>query len=119
MTLGDMTARLGLETLTPELSLNDGAEVTRGHASDLLSDVLANAPSGGVLVTIQAHMNVIAVALHAGLAAVIFAQGMRPEENVRQKAVQEGLPLFSSADSTFDIAGKLHALGLRGKGRPE
>ena len=117
MTLGDITARLGLETLTPELSLNDSVEVTRGHASDLLSDVLANAPSGGVLVTIQAHMNVIAVALHADQAAVIFTQGMRPEENVRQKAVQEGLALLASADTTFEIAGKLYALGLRGEGR--
>ena len=125
MTLGDMTARLGLEILTPELSINErksagyvdgGAIVTRGHASDLLSDVLANAPSGGVLVTIQVHMNVIAVALHAGLAAVIFAQGMRPEEDVRQKAVQEGLPLLASVDSTFTLAGKLYALGLRGGG---
>ncbi len=116
MTLGGITARLGLEILTPELSVNGGAEVTRGHASDLLSDVLANAPSGGVLITIQVHMNVVAVALHAGLAAVVFAQGMRPEENVRRKAVEEGLPLLASADSTFDIAGKLYGLGLRGKG---
>ncbi len=80
MTLGKIVSSLGLEVLTPELSVNGGAEVTRGHASDLLSDVLANAPSGGVLLTIQVHMNVIAVALHAGLAAVVFTQGMRPEE---------------------------------------
>jgi len=115
MTLSDMTARLGLEILTPELAI-EGADVTRGHASDLLSDVLANAPSGGVLITIQVHMNVVAVALHAGLAAVIFAHGMRPEESVRRKAVEEGLPLLASTESTFDVAGKLYALGLRGKG---
>ena len=89
---------LGLEVLTPELSVNGGADVTRGHASDLLSDVLANAPSGGMLLTIQVHMNVIAVALHAGLAAVVFTQGMRPEEPVRLKAVQEGLPLLARAN---------------------
>ena len=117
MTLGDITARLGLEILTPELSVNGGAEVVRAHASDLLSDVLANAPSGGLLLTIQVHMNVVAVALHAGLAAVIFTAGMRPEESVRLKAVQEGLPLLAAAESTFDIAGKLYALGLRGQGQ--
>ena len=117
MTLGDITARLGLEILTPELSVNGGAEVVRAHASDLLSDVLANAPSGGLLLTIQVHMNVIAVALHAGLAAVVFTAGMRPEESVRLKAVQEGLPLLATAESTFDIAGRLYALGLRGQGQ--
>ena len=31
----------------------DGADVTAGYASALLSDVLANAPEGGVLVTLQ------------------------------------------------------------------
>jgi hypothetical protein len=115
MNLGDMTARLGLEILTPELPVDGGPEITRGHASDLLSDVLANAPTGGVLITIQVHMNVIAVALHAGLSAVIFAEGMRPEESVRLKAVQEGLFLLACADSAFDLAGKLYALGLRGR----
>ena len=44
--------------------------VSGGYASDMLSDVLANAPWGGVLVTIQVHMNVIAVSVNAGLAAV-------------------------------------------------
>jgi len=119
MTLGQIVSFLGLEVLTPELSVNGGADVTRGHASDLLSDVLANAPSGGILLTIQVHMNVIAVALHAGLAGVVFTQGMRPEEMVRLKAVQEGLPLLAASESSFDLAGRLYALGLRGRGQPE
>ena len=71
MTLHQMASELGLENLTPELTLPVGA-ITGGYASDLLSDVLANAPHGGVLVTVQVHMNVIAVALHAGLAAVVL-----------------------------------------------
>ncbi len=115
MTLADIVSRLGLEVLTPELAIEGGDEVTRGHASDLLSDVLANAPSGGVLLTTQVHMNVIAVALHAGLAAVIFTQGMRPETAVRVKAVEEGLPLLCARDSTFDLAGRMYALGMRGR----
>lgn len=89
-------------------------DVRRAHVSDLLSDVLANAPSGGILVTIQVHMNVIAVALHAGQAAVIFAAGMRPDDAVQKKAAAEKLPLFAAKDSSFDMAGKLYALGLRG-----
>jgi hypothetical protein len=116
MTLGPLTQALGLEILTPELSVNGGAEVERGHASDLLSDVLANAPSGGLLLTIQVHMNVIAVAVHAGLAGVVFTGGMRPEESVRIRAVQEGIPLLATPLSTFDAAGRLYELGLRGRG---
>ena len=114
MTVGALATSLGFEILTPELPLQS-AEVTAGHASDLLSDVLANAPTGGVLLTIQVHMNVIAVAVHAGLSAVIFTSGMRPEESVRLKAVQEGIPLFTTAETTFETAGRLYAMGLRGR----
>ena len=116
MNLGDIVTVLGLEVLTPELAVEGGPDVLRAHASDLLSDVLANAPSGGLLLTIQVHMNVIAVAIHAGLAAVVFTSGMKPDEAARRKAVEEGLPLLSTRESTFDGAGRLYALGLRGKG---
>lgn len=113
MTLHQMASELGLENLTPELTLPVGA-ITGGYVSDLLSDVLANAPHGGVLVTVQVHMNVIAVALHAGLAAVVLAGGRRPEEAVRAKASEEGIFLFTGTDSSFDLVGKLYARGVRG-----
>ncbi len=116
MLMGEIATKLGLRNLTPEITAASVAEVKAGHSSDLLSDVLANAPGGSVLVTIQVHVNVIAVAVHAGLAAVVFASGMAPEEKVRQKALEEGLPLYSTGEPTFDVAGKLYALGLRGQG---
>ncbi|HUK76733.1 MAG TPA: serine kinase, partial [Thermoleophilia bacterium] len=68
MDLETIARELDLTDLTPALGGAD-AEVTAGYASDLLSDVLANAPEGGVLVTLQVHLNVVAVASHAELAA--------------------------------------------------
>jgi len=112
--LAEIVKEMGLENLTPQLKPNPTVEVLGGFASDLLSDVLANAPRGGILVTIQVHMNVVAVALHAELAAVIFSSGRIPEEKVRQKAVEEGIALYSSTESAFDVVGRLYALGLRG-----
>mgnify|MGYP000483547532 CR=1 FL=1 len=115
MTLKEVAERLQLENLTPELPLDGGVEVAGGHVSDLLSDVLANAPRHGLLVTIQVHMNVLAVAVHAGLAAVVFAAGRQPEPAVRAKAVQEEIPLLASKASAFDLVGQLYALGIRGR----
>jgi len=112
--LSDLAARQGWENLTPELNQESDADITRGYVSDLLSDVLANAPAGGVLVTIQTHLNVVAVAVHAGLAGVVFAAGRRPEEAVRRKAVEEKLPLFVSTRSAFAVVGELYELGVRG-----
>lgn len=113
MTLDDLCRQLNLAHLTPELPL-DGMEVREGFVSDLLSDVLANAPRGGILVTVQLHLNVIAVAVHAELAAVIFAAGRKPEESVRGKAVEEGIRLLASDLPAFEITGRLYQLGIRG-----
>ena len=115
MNLSEIARKLSLRELTPEQESDRSTEVSTGHASDLLSDVLAHAPSGGLLVTVQVHLNVVAVSVHAGLRAIIFAGGMVPEESVRRKAVEEGLILYSTAESSFDTAGRLYALGLRGK----
>lgn len=115
MKLSEIIARLGLEDLTPELSDSHDVEITRGYASDLLSDILANAPEGGVAVTIQAHMNTVAVALHARLSAVILANGRRPDDDVIERATEEKIPLLLSPTGTFDVVGKLYELGLRGE----
>jgi len=112
--LSEIAEKLKLRHLTPEIRSVDATDVTAGHAADLLSDVLANAPSGGVLVTIQAHLNVIAVSVHAGLAAVIFSSSRNPEEPIRKKAVEEGIHLYLSEEPTFDVVGQLYALGIRG-----
>lgn len=114
MKLTQIAQALALENLTPALDPEATPEITAGYVSDLLSDVLAGAPKDSVLVTVQVHLNVIAVAVHAGLAAVIFAANRRPEPAVIARATAEKIPLFVAPDSAFEIVGKLHALGLRG-----
>lgn len=113
MNLGDICKQMQLTDLTPELS-TDSVDVQSGFVSDLLSDVLANAPRGAALVTVQLHLNVIAVAVHAELACVIFAAGRKPEESVRLKAVQEGVRLLGSDTAAFEVVGQLYQLGIRG-----
>lgn len=113
MKLADIAHDLELQELTPDVPC-DG-EITGGYASDLLSDVLAHAPEGGVLITLQVHLNVIAVASHAGLQAVIFASERMPEPEVIDRAAGEGLALFVSPADTFEIAGRLYQAGIRGR----
>jgi hypothetical protein len=115
MKLNVIARELGLECLTPELSEACQVEVARGHVSDLLSDVLGRAPAGSVLATIQVHLNVVAVAINARLAGVIFTSGRMPDEEVCQAAVREGMPLLRTGQSSFDLVGRLYQLGLRGR----
>jgi hypothetical protein len=114
MTLSHVARTLKLRCLTPELDEQMQAEVVTGYASDLLSDVLARAPAGAVLVTIQAHINTIAVALHARLSGVILAGGHEPDKTVIDRATDERIPLFVATEPTFEVVGRLYDLGLRG-----
>ncbi len=114
MRLDQIVAEMGLTRLNPEVVDEQDVDIRRGYASDLLSDVLAHAPEGGILVTLQVHLNVVAVATHAGLAAVVFAAGRQPDPEVVARASREGLALYSSPDDTFDIVGRLYALGVKG-----
>jgi predicted transcriptional regulator len=117
MQIREIKQRLGLSTLSDAGEDGLVEDVRFGHASDLLSDVLANAPAGCVLVTIQVHMNVIAVAMHAGVAAVIFSSGMVPDEEVKKRAAGEKLFLFSSQETTFTVVGRMYELGIIGAKR--
>jgi hypothetical protein len=114
MKLNELAAKLALQPLTPDVTPAT-ADITAGYVSDLLSDVLAHAPKGGVLVTVQVHLNVIAVAAHAELAGVIFALDRVPDESVCAKAVEEGIPLYVTKAAAFDVVGRLYELGLRGR----
>jgi len=113
--LNEIVEKLSLRNLTLEISGDTRAEVVCGHASDLLSDVLANAPAGSLLITRHVHMNVLAVAVHAGVVGIIFAASRMPDELVVRKATEERVWLYVSKDSAFNIVGKLYALGLRGR----
>ena len=81
----------------------------------MLSDVLVRAPRGALLATLQTHLSVVAVAAQAGLSGVVFTNNKRPETRVIERAAIENVPLYVSSSDTFDIAGRLFAMGIRGR----
>lgn len=115
MNINSIAKEINMKLVTPTLGELGTREVSGGYVSDMLSDVLANAPTEGLWVTTQVHLNVVAVAMHANVAGVIFASGREPSEAVIARAVQEEIPLFVSNETAFDIVGRLYHLGLRGR----
>lgn len=92
------------------------AEVTGGYAGDLLSDVIANSGAGNVWVTIQVHPNIVAVAVLKDLAAVILANGRKPQEETLTKAQEEGVLLAATDLPTFQLVGRLYEMGISRSG---
>lgn len=83
------------------------AEIVDGYTSDLLSDVMANAPDGGVLITIQAHKNTIAVCGLAGLKAVVLCNGRLPDEGMKEAAESDTIAIFSTKKSQFQVSAEI------------
>jgi len=88
-------------------------QVTSGYTCDLLSEVIAKAGPGAAWVTIQTHLNVVAVAAMVGISIVIICEGRSCESDVLERAIQERVTVLYSEESAFSVAGKLYALGLR------
>ena len=104
MTITELEKVLGYEALlVPE----PDEELTDGYTSDLLSDVMANAPDGGVLITIQAHKNTIAVCDLIGLRAVVLCNSRRPDDGMRSAAQTESIALFSTPKSQFRVSAEI------------
>lgn len=112
MNLRQISEQLNLTLLTNSLSF-DEIPVESAYASDLLSCVMAGAKPTCVWVTLQAHMNVIAVATLLEISAVIISEGAVPEPAVIQKANEQGVTLFSSPETSYTICGQLWEMGVR------
>jgi len=101
---------LTVATTKPEID----CEVSGGYAGDLLSDVMANARDGYIWVTIQTHINIVAVAVLKNLSGIILVNGRAPDEQTLAKAEEEGVPIMTTPLTSFEIVGRLYRLGVKG-----
>jgi serine kinase of HPr protein (carbohydrate metabolism regulator) len=112
MTLQEIINQLNLTILTENKNFNEVIPTT-GYASDLLSCVMAGAKHQGIWVTLQAHINIVAVAALLDLSAVIITEDAQPDEATISKANEQAITLLSTPRPTFEIVGVLWEQGLR------
>jgi len=109
--LKEIIDTLSLETVvsvSPE-----GRSVMGGYASDLLSCAMKGAKKDYVWVTLQSHLNVVAVASLLNLVGVIITEGHRPDPETVARAEKEGVLLMTTPKTTFTVVGELTSLGVR------
>jgi hypothetical protein len=112
MKLTQIIEKLQLEIRTGGNRLD--IDVARGYASDLMSDVMANANEGDLWVTLQIHQNIVAVAVMKSLAGIILVNGREPDAETIRKAKVEEVPIMISTMPTFELVGRLFDLGISG-----
>jgi hypothetical protein len=88
-------------------------DVTGGYTSDLLSCAMAGAAKGNLWVTLQGHLNIVAVASLNELAAVIVTEGKPIASETAAKAEEEGVVLLQTPLTSYQVVGRLWDLDVK------
>ena len=111
MNLQEIINHLNLTVLTEPRDFAS-IEPEGGYTSDLLSCVMAGAKSNSLWVTLQAHMNIVAIAALLEVAAIIITENAQPDAATISKANAQSIILLSTPKPTFEIDGKLWEIGI-------
>ncbi len=87
--------------------IDEDKEITDIYIGDLLSVVMGKAKEGNAWLTIQGHINIVAVALLTGVSCIIVCENSEVDANTIEKATNEEISVFSTPLSAFHAAKKL------------
>lgn len=79
-------------------------EINGVYIGDLLSWVMGRASCDDAWITIMTNVNILAVSSLADTSCIILAEGVMPEQNIVDTAVQKGINILSSEMSAYEIA---------------
>jgi len=85
-----------------------------GCGADLMSDVLAFAKTGTLLLTGLTNMQVVRTGEMADIVGICFVRGKRPPQETIELARENDLPLLTTELPMFESCGRLYRDGLRG-----
>lgn len=92
------------------VDFQEDVDISDAYASDLLSDVMGNAKSGQVWITMQTHKNVAAIASLKDIPAIIIIGNGVPDKDMLDHAKDEGICVLTTKEPCFRVCGKLYKL---------
>lgn len=110
MTINEFLKTTGAKLLTPETETSK--QISCGYSCDLLSWVMSHGAAGMAWITVQTHMNVVAVATLMDMAAIIVPEGIAVEQDVIDKAAEEGIALIASDKTAYELCGLMYSAGV-------
>src|SRR5215210_8099683 len=100
MNLQQIIDRLNLTVLTEPVDFSSIVPAG-GYSSDLLSCVMAGAKRGYIWTTLQAHLNIVAVAALNVFNETTTTENAQPDSASIVRANQQGVILLSTAQATY------------------
>ena len=110
--LSDVKDILDAEVIVGEENLD--MEVKTAFGADLMSDVLAFAKSGSLLLTGLTNTQVIRTANVLDIAAIILVRAKQPSSETIALARELKIPILTTKYILFETAGRLYAEGIVG-----
>jgi predicted transcriptional regulator len=89
-------------------------EVTVAAVADLMSDVLAYATPGSLLITGLTNPQVVRTADVLDIAAIILGRGKKFDRETVRLAEELNIPVFTTKYILVEIVGRLYMKGIRG-----
>jgi len=113
MKVEKIVEELSLKVLTGRDCLQ--REISSVYCGDLLSRVMAKSSKNSLWITIQVHVNIVAVASLLEMACIVIPEDIAVDEKTLAKAEEEQVVILSSSMSAYTLSGRLYSLGLFGE----
>ena len=106
MILEELTAKINGTIVVNKPDCN----VSAAYTSDLLSDVMGHCGDESVLITIQNHLNTIAVCALDGIEAIAICHSRPVPDDMKAAAEREGVAIVTTPLSQFEASVALSEL---------
>ncbi len=110
MTIAQAAAALGAIPVCGHENMDKPIKSACG--ADLMSDVLAFAKDGSILLTGMVNQHVIRTAEMLDVVCIAFVRGKKPTEDIVELAKQTGVTLLCCELTLYEACGKLYQEGL-------
>lgn len=87
-------------------------EVSGCYIGDLLSLAMSKVQNSNVWITIQSNINIAAVATLTEASCIVICEGFEPDDNTKEKADVEDIPIIVSEKSAYELAKILSENGI-------
>lgn len=115
MTISQAAAILDCQVVCGKENLDK--PLSSGCGADLMSDVLAFAKDGCILLTGMVNPHVVRTAEMLDVPCIVFVRGKKPAEDVIELARQTGATLMTCDCTLYEACGRLYMQGLPPCGR--
>lgn len=108
MTVKELSELMGAKAYGDEEALNKNVDSL--YIGDLLSWVMGHAYDGQAWLTVQSHINIIAVALLKELSCIVILEDAEIPQETIDKANEEHLAILSTSLDAYSFAIKYNSL---------